>query len=262
MSKRDDDLPERLRLVGATHLEQRLIEAAGRERPSRELSERMARAIGVALPAGGTVGGEPAIREKAPETGAAAPQAATASSSFVPWIAAALVVAAMGGLVVLAKRRPVPTAPGAAVPAKVAEPAPLLPRGALAASPSPSSLPPIAAAKVERGAAPSGPASGSLQRGRVPTTESDLREQIALVDSARAALASGGADRALAAVRDYQTRYPSGAFRPEAAAVKVEALVKLGRAAEARTAAERFVSAYGPSPLAERVARLVGLSQP
>ncbi len=261
MSESNDDLPERLRLVGATNLEQRLLEAAGRERPSRELSERMARAIGVALPAGGTIGGEPAIGEKASETGAAAPQAPTASSSFVPWIATALAVAAMGGVFVAAKLGAVPTAPGAAVPATVAEPAPVPPREGLAPSPSPS-RPPMAAAPVERGAAPTEPASGSLPRGRAPATESDLREQIALVDSARAALASGGADRALATVRDYQKRYPSGAFGPEAAAVKVEALVKLGSAAEARTAAKRFVATYGPSPLADRVARLAGLSRP
>ena len=63
-------------------------------------------------------------------------------------------------------------------------------------------------------------------------------------------------------MRDYQTQYPSGTFRPEVAAVKIEALVKLGRMTEARTLAERFVVAYGSGPLAERVARLAHLAEP
>jgi outer membrane protein assembly factor BamD (BamD/ComL family) len=90
---------------------------------------------------------------------------------------------------------------------------------------------------------------------------SDLAEQIALIDAARVALAGGSAERALTGVRQYQARYPKGTFRPEAAAIKIEALVKLGRAGEARTLAERFLVAHGPSPLADRVARLAGLNR-
>jgi hypothetical protein len=82
------------------------------------------------------------------------------------------------------------------------------------------------------------------------------------VDAARSALASGSALRALSIVRDYQSQYPSGTFRPEVSAVKVEALVNLGRMTEARTLAERFVVAYGPGPLADRVARLAHIAEP
>jgi outer membrane protein assembly factor BamD (BamD/ComL family) len=99
-------------------------------------------------------------------------------------------------------------------------------------------------------------------RGRGVATANELASQIALVDAARAALASGGAARALASVRDYQAEYPNGTFRPEVAAIKIEALVKLNRTAEARALAERFASNYGPGPLADRVARLVGTAQP
>ena len=63
-------------------------------------------------------------------------------------------------------------------------------------------------------------------------------------------------------VKQYQTRYPKGAFRPEAAAIKIEALVKLGHADEARALAKRFLIAHGPGPLADRVARLAGLNRP
>jgi len=109
---------------------------------------------------------------------------------------------------------------------------------------------------------PPKPAVLPSSRGSRGATAGELADQIALVDAARGALASGGAQRALSLARDYQTQYPSGTFRPEVAAVKVEALVKLGRMAEARTLAERFAVAYGPGPLADRVARLARIAKP
>jgi outer membrane protein assembly factor BamD (BamD/ComL family) len=83
---------------------------------------------------------------------------------------------------------------------------------------------------------------------------------VALIDAARSALSSGMADRALDALAQYQSRYPAGSFRPEATALRVEALARSGRSAEARALAERFVSEHPGSPLADRVARAAGLS--
>jgi hypothetical protein len=100
------------------------------------------------------------------------------------------------------------------------------------------------------------------QRSREPATGKDLADQVALVDAARATLASGAAERALISVRQYQTTYPGGAFRPEVAAIRIEALLKLGRRTEARALAERFPATYGPGLLADRVARMAGLAQP
>jgi outer membrane protein assembly factor BamD (BamD/ComL family) len=82
------------------------------------------------------------------------------------------------------------------------------------------------------------------------------------VDAARAALASGTADHALERLRRYRDKYPAGIFRPEAAALKIEALVKLGRSTEARSLAERFLVEQGDTPLADRVAHLTGLAHP
>jgi hypothetical protein len=93
-------------------------------------------------------------------------------------------------------------------------------------------------------------------------TTNELGKQIALVDAARAALGSGEAARALGIVREYQATYPGGTFRPEVAAIKIEALLKLGRESEARASAERFAATYGSGPLAERVARLAGIAKP
>jgi outer membrane protein assembly factor BamD (BamD/ComL family) len=83
-----------------------------------------------------------------------------------------------------------------------------------------------------------------------------------LIDGARSAMGAGAGGRALDILGQYQSKYPAGSFRPEAAALKIEALVKLGRTAEARTLAERFVAEHGGTPLAERVARLAGLPGP
>ena len=60
-------------------------------------------------------------------------------------------------------------------------------------------------------------------------------------------------------VRRYQEKYPSASFRPEATAIKIEALLKLDRQAEARALAVRFVTENRGSLLAKRVAALVGL---
>ena len=250
MSKTDTELPERLRDGGATDLERRLLHAASREQPSRALSERMAGAIGVAMPVAGSALGEAAK----PGTHAASKTAA--SGSLGPWVSGALVAAVVAGAFVVAGPAKTPSASSrpAAAPSSTPE-AVLLP--------TPVSAP--LAADLSRKApdetAPSVAASPETQRGGGPVS-SDIAEQIAMIDAARVALAGGSAERALTAVRQYQARYPKGTFRPEAAAIKIEALLKLGQTDEARALAERFLVAHGPSPLADRVARLAGLNRP
>jgi hypothetical protein len=83
-----------------------------------------------------------------------------------------------------------------------------------------------------------------------------------LLDAARQALSSGADRRGLELLRRYGDRYPSGSLRPEATAIKIEALMKLDRDAEARALAARFIAEHRGSLLAGRVAELVGLTQP
>jgi len=116
--------------------------------------------------------------------------------------------------------------------------------------------------KSDAEATPNTPPPPAAQHGRTSANASDLTDQIAALDAARGALATGDANGALALVRKYQTQYPTGAFRPEAAAIKIEALVKAGRTAEAKNLAEKFETSFGAGPLADRVARLAGLSKP
>jgi hypothetical protein len=90
----------------------------------------------------------------------------------------------------------------------------------------------------------------------VSASRGDLRAEIALIDATRNAVNAHADDRALALIHRYQATYPTGTFRPEAALLRIEAIADLGRTAEARTLARRFIVAHPDNPLAERVARL------
>ena len=89
-----------------------------------------------------------------------------------------------------------------------------------------------------------------------PVAAGDLRDQIALIDAARAAVTGGSSERALVLLRRYDSSYPGGAFRPEALALRIEALDQDGRRAEAQALARDFLARYPHSPVAERVARV------
>jgi outer membrane protein assembly factor BamD (BamD/ComL family) len=101
------------------------------------------------------------------------------------------------------------------------------------------------------------PVAPSPQRSRSKSPDPDLREQIALLDNARSALAKGTGERTLDVLRQYQSKFPNGAFRPEATVLRIEALSQLGRHSEARTLADRFIAEHRGTPIADRVARVV-----
>jgi outer membrane protein assembly factor BamD (BamD/ComL family) len=111
-------------------------------------------------------------------------------------------------------------------------------------------------------ALPSAAPSAAPVHGHAQAPVDDIKGQIALIDAARTALSTGAANRALEVLGQYQARYPAGSFRPEATALRIEALAKLGRNAEARALGERFIAEHHGSPLADRVAREIGVSSP
>jgi hypothetical protein len=238
-------LPERLSSAGATEFERRLIGAASREQPSRELSERMAGTIGVAPPF-------PVVERVAPEPATLAPEAAVGGlRGLVPWISGAVVVVGAGAILAGSTLNDAPPPSPASTFVSASPPSLAVPTPSSARLDAPA--PPLEVPSIP---APQGP----VQRSRASAAV-DLRDQIALIDAARAAVAEGSGARALALMRQYQSKYGSGSFGPEAAALRIEALVKLGRTAEARSLAARFVSEQRGSPLAERVARVAGLAK-
>jgi len=92
-------------------------------------------------------------------------------------------------------------------------------------------------------------------------TEDDhaLRDEVALLDQARAALASGNTAAALSALDRHKREFPRGFLSSEAEVLRVEALVKAGRTAEARAQGERLLSREPNGPQAKRVRSLLGM---
>jgi TolA-binding protein len=131
---------------------------------------------------------------------------------------------------------------------------------------APAPAPAVVAPRVEEAPSPADTASAPAlvekraekvhRRATPPAPAADLRDQIALIDAARTAVKAGATDRALALLRRYEANYPGGAFRPEALALRVEALEAGGHGAEARALAREFLARYPQSPVADRVARI------
>ena len=139
-----------------------------------------------------------------------------------------------------------------------------------ASSPSTAAAP-VAPAEVPTPVASSVPADESTpaapsragrstpepSKGSGPPPSGDLRAEIDLIDRARAALRAGDTSEALDLLGRHAVRFPHGALAPEETALRVEALMRGGRTAEARAYARRFIAANPASPLSERMRRLV-----
>lgn len=250
MSNSSTTSPKRLR-AGGTELERRVLGAASREEPSRELFERMAAGIGVAPPA--LTGLEPGSFKTQPLAG----KSAALSQGTLAWVSGAVLALGLGAAVLLGRSPAAPhasAAQGSATVARSAEPLPAVASVASVAKRADAAKAPLPPAEI-----PSVVRTAPALRPSAATT--DLRDQIRLIDAARAAMSAGEGSRVLDFVRQYQSRYTTGSFVPEAAALKIEALMKLNRSVEARALAQRFVTDYRGTALASRVARLTGVAQ-
>jgi hypothetical protein len=198
-----------------------------------------------------------------------------------PLKAAAVVLAlsALVGVVVASVR---PGAAGAPVPATVGvayapEPVvPVVPEATLAESNAarvdaapvvaPSGEPPRAAGHlalpVPSGVRSAGAGTGATGTGArataasaKPTTSGapPLSVEIALVQQAARALASGDAEVAMDLLDTYRRDCPRGVLAEEASALRVQALVQTGHAAEAKALAQRLVAAHPDGVLASRL---------
>jgi hypothetical protein len=237
--------PERLRAVGATDLERRLLEAAANERPSPELTRKML--LGLGLPGGiaGTAAIGGTVQAAAVTKPAAAATTAAAGKTIAAWIAAGVMAAVVAGGVIggWLAARPAAAVPAPTVAAPVAVPA------------APAKHAPVAPA--ERPLATLAPADARVRtHAAAGGRGADLRGEIALIDAARTAVRTGAPDEALALLRRYGAAYPAGTFRPEAAVLRIEALDANGEHARARALAREFVARNPESPLAGRVSRL------
>jgi len=241
MNARRGESPERLLEGDATAFERRLLEKARAHGPSKELTQRMAKALGVSVT---TLAAPPSAA--APTAAPSAP--ALASGVTSAWVSATVIALSVTGIVVGMRAKG---------PRHPATPAVQVDRAAVA-PPQPAPGPDV----VPTPETTRGNASGLPKTSLVARAAPDLRGEIELVDEARIAASENAFGRALEIIRRYETRYPTGSFVPEATAVKVEALVRLGRAGEARALAARFVASHRGTVLGDRVAAMAGLPTP
>lgn len=231
----------------ATEFERRLLDAARASGPSGAASARMARALGVSAVVATTA--TAATTTAADVAASKATAAAAGAGTAWPWVSAGVLGLVVAGAVVGVRARHASHPASRPAPPPMTAPAP--PVSAPGRSPTEYAARPVEAPPV--------PALPS-HRTRVAPATGELRDQIEFIDAARAALSAGADRRALELLRRYEEKYPGGSFRPEATALKVEGLLELGRQAEGRALAERFVAEHRGSLLAARVAKLAGLT--
>lgn len=240
-----------------TPLEQRLLDAARSEQPSAEHRARLRSALGIALPLS-----VPARGSTAPElragAGASTPAGSglliRASSSSAAKLALGLAGVALVGAFALMERGsaslPAPasrqmSAPAPPVEAEVA-PAP----AAVSAAPHAVVATPPAVERPTPARAP-----------RADTTRAapeDLSEQMRLIETARARVASGEPQAALEALDGYSARFPRGSFGQEASVLRIRALDRAGDSARASALAKSFLARFPNSP---HVARLKPIAE-
>jgi hypothetical protein len=86
-----------------------------------------------------------------------------------------------------------------------------------------------------------------------PRVEASLFEEQRIIESARAAVARGDARSAFSLLDDYERAYASKQFRPEALALRIEALRSNGQLGAARALAAEFGQKYPHHPLLQQV---------
>jgi hypothetical protein len=144
-----------------------------------------------------------------------------------------------------------PAGAGAAaepMPSPIANPVAPTVRGSSPASAARSGL-----ATAPPSTAEEAPAAPVLPpRAEEPASQA-LGDQVAALNRARSSLAAGDATAALRALDDYDARFPDGVLAEEAAVMRIDALVAMGRREEASDLARRFIAAHPASPYASRV---------
>ncbi len=140
-------------------------------------------------------------------------------------------------------------------------PAAVRPHGAAmatASAPTPSATPVPASGPgvLALGGAAPGPTEPVAPPPPSPPSAS-LSSEVALLDSARAALAAHDPAGALDAVARYDRAFPGGVFVPEARILRIQALLQAGDRARAQALAGELLRADPNGPYAKRVREMI-----
>jgi RNA polymerase sigma-70 factor (ECF subfamily) len=104
--------------------------------------------------------------------------------------------------------------------------------------------------------APAARATGA--KAATPELAPNVAGEIALLDEAQRALASGQPDRALQILDRHAREFPRGSLIEERSAARIIALCALGRLTTARAESAAFVRRFPSSPLVDRVRAACG----
>jgi hypothetical protein len=142
------------------------------------------------------------------------------------------------------------SAPVAVAPLVVATPAPAKP-SAVEAAPVAEVTPSVVAPAPHVSVAEPAPAAPGFEVG------APLAAEVAFVDRARALLAAGQTEAGLSMLQGYEREFPEARLLPEVLFLRMETCERLGRASEARGAAQRLLEGFPKSPHASRARKLL-----
>jgi hypothetical protein len=209
--------PKRLLSHGATDFERQLLRAVVSERPSSLLRSRMQRGLGLVGPLAWATNVKAmfgTVTRRAAVSVAVVGAVVAGGFAAVGWLPSSTGDDSLG-----------------AAPARQAQPA----QQAVGAVPVDEGPAAVAAAPIDPAtAADVGPSDATSGEPPVVDDDSQLREEIALLDSARAAIQRADRETARATLNVYRERFPRGILRREAKLLggRIDAKVEREAAAE------------------------------
>lgn len=236
------------------NLAREVLASARRDRPATAARER---ALAAGLGALGPV--PPAARGES--SGTDAPGTGAAKVGVLKWIAAAAGAAIVAGAIVTLR----PSAEHAEVPAATPPvqstdtPTSASTESTPTSASTESTSAPGAIEESAPSAAPPPLPNAPRKAAPAPAAPGDaLGEEIALVDAARGALNAGDPAKALARLDAYDRDHENGSLKLEASVLRVEALARSGRRAEADRLGRSVLAAPGGGAYRAKLERILG----
>jgi hypothetical protein len=236
--------PERLHEGSGSELLRTMISAAREEQPSTRALQRTLLAVGT---------GAAVISASAAAGGASS---STSFAAILKWVGIGATAGFVtAGAAVQIDERLTPSAPAsvAVSPNSVAQSPPEI---EVPVRPSP----PAATEQVEpepRSARRPTAAAPLAAEQQLEEDDPSLNAEVAALDRARKALASGQTDRALGELGAYDRDFPGGRLGPEALYLRMEASARRGDQASAERAARELLQHHPNSPHAARARALI-----
>jgi len=255
------------RLIQGGGVAQRLLESASLDRPGPAARSHAASLAATASSFARTSsGGSGTYR-----AGGHSARSAHPAKTVVTWVvvgAAASVALGLLGSKLLAPGGSSRAAGTLATLPTLSAPAPALRSPDISPEPAPAPLAiapePVPRAPVSEPSRAAGahiepwvPSPVSAASGTAPAPSAASLDEARQIEAARLAISRGDCDAAIAHLNAYDSAHPDGRLKPEAMALRIQALTIGGKTTEARALANEFAQKYPGNPLAQQVHRNV-----